>query len=168
MANVGVAVLGAVFVFSLAAETPLSTTDISAADIQTFIKSLPRDTSVDRPIRVVDVGGYRVGIYGVFRPMGSKGTAVAHKTKVAEVYEIIEGAGTLVTGGRIVDAKEGKGEMGFDNLVGTRIEGGMTRRVAKGDIIVIPGGVPHWWSHIEGDVAYLITRTDPNGELTLK
>jgi mannose-6-phosphate isomerase-like protein (cupin superfamily) len=168
MANLGVAALGAVFVFSLAAEAQLSTTDISAADVQAFIKSLPRDTSVDKPIRVVDVGGYRVGIYGVFRPMGSKGTAVAHKTKVAEVYEIIQGAGTLVTGGRIVDAKERKGEMGFDNLVGTSIEGGMTRRVAKGDIIVIPGGVPHWWSHLEGDVAYLITRTDPNGELTLK
>jgi mannose-6-phosphate isomerase-like protein (cupin superfamily) len=168
MSNRGVATLAVLFVLPLAAEPPLSTTDIHAADIEAFIKSLPRDKSADKPIRVVDVGGYKVGVYGVFRPLGSKGTAVAHKTKIAEVYEIILGAGTLVTGGKIVDAKEEKAELGFSNLVGTRIEGGVTRRVAKGDIIIIPGGVPHWWSHLEGDVAYLVTRTDPNGELTLR
>jgi len=73
-----------------------------------------------------------------------------------------------VTGGKLVSAREQKGEMGFDNLVGTSIEGGTTRRVSKGDIIIIPGGVPHTWIRQEGDLAYLITRADPQGELELK
>jgi hypothetical protein len=81
----------------------------------------------------------------------------------------MEGAGTLVTGGTIVDAKEQKGAaMGFANLSGPRIEGGTSRRVSKGDIIIIPGHVPHWWSHLEGDVTYLIVRPDPEGILALK
>jgi mannose-6-phosphate isomerase-like protein (cupin superfamily) len=98
----------------------------------------------------------------------STGAAVAHETKITEVYEIMEGAGTLVTGGTIVDAKEQKGAMGFANLSGPRIEGGTSRRVSKGDIIIIPGHVPHWWSHLEGDVTYLIVRPDPEGILALK
>jgi mannose-6-phosphate isomerase-like protein (cupin superfamily) len=157
------------FASSLSAQSPMAATDITAAEIQAFVKSLPRDSTNDRPIRVVDAGGYKVGIYAVFRPSSSTGGAVAHETKITEVYEIMEGAGTLVTGGTIVDAKEQKGgALGFANLSGPRIEGGTSRRVSKGDIIIIPGHVPHWWSHLEGDVTYLIVRPDPEGTLALK
>jgi quercetin dioxygenase-like cupin family protein len=67
-----------------------------------------------------------------------------------------------------VNAKEQKGDMGFSNLMGARIEGGTSRPVSKGDIIVIPGRVPHWWSHREGELTYLIIRPDPDGSLKLK
>jgi mannose-6-phosphate isomerase-like protein (cupin superfamily) len=162
------ATCGALFTFSLSAQPPMAATDITAADVQAFVRALPRDSTNDRPIRVVDAGGYKVGIYAVFRPSGSTGAAVAHETKITEVYEIMEGAGTLVTGGTIVDAKKQKGGIGFANLSGPRIEGGTSRRVSKGDIIIIPGHVPHWWSHLEGDVTYLIVRPDPEGVLALK
>lgn len=160
--------LAGVLVSSLAAAPPKSTTDITAAEVQAFFKSAPRDASTDRPIRIVDVGGYKVGIYGVFRPTGSQGKAFAHETRIAEIYQILEGAGTLVTGGTIVNAKEEKSDMGFSNLIGARIEGGTSRRVSKGDLIVIPGRVPHWWSHQEGELTYLIIRPDPDGSLKLK
>jgi len=86
-----IAALGAACALSLTAQTPVSTTDIHAADIQAFLRSLPRDKSTDQPIRVVDVGGYKVGIYAVFRPKGSKSNFVAHKTKITEVYESSKG-----------------------------------------------------------------------------
>lgn len=41
---------------SLAAQTPLVATDITAADVQTFLKTSPRERNSDRPIRVVDAG----------------------------------------------------------------------------------------------------------------
>ncbi len=160
--------LAGAFILSLAAQPPKSATDITAAEVQAFLNSAPRDASTDRPIRVVDVGRYKVGVYGVFRPKGSQGKAFAHETKIAEIYQILEGAGTLVTGGTITNAKEQPGDMGFSNLVGTRIEGGTSRRVSKGDVIVIPGHVPHWWSHQEGELTYLIIRPDPDGSLKLK
>ena len=58
-----------------AQETPQAT-DVTSADIQTFINALPRDRVSDRPIRVVEVtGDYRVGVYGVFRPKDFLGGA---------------------------------------------------------------------------------------------
>lgn len=141
---------------------------ISAADIQTFIGKLPKNANSDQPIRVVDAGGYRVGIYGVYRPKSVDVDPVYHKTKVAEVYYILEGAGTLVTGGTIQDAKEVPSSIGVTNVRGPKLEGGTPRRVAKGDVIIIPGGTPHWFSELDGDIVYMIVRPDPANELALK
>ena len=49
---------------------------------------------------MADVGGYKVGVYGVFRPKSVPGDANVHDTTVTEIYYMLEGSGTLVTGGR--------------------------------------------------------------------
>ena len=54
------------------------------------------------------------------------------------------------------------------SMRGLGIEGGVSRRIVPGDIIVIPGGTPHWWSGLEGDIAYLIIRSDPDNVLPLR
>ena len=150
-------------------QTPIPATDLRAASIQTFVKNLPRDAVNDRPIRVVDVGGYHVGVYGVYRPKAAKQEAILHETKVTEVYQMMEGTGTLVTGGTIVDAKRTQAAaIGHSSVRGPRIEGGVSRRVVKGDIIIIPGGTPHWWSNLESDITYLIVRPDPESTIPLK
>ena len=43
------------------------------------------------------------------------------------------------------------------------INGGVSRRVGPGDVIVIPGNLPHWWSSLDTDIRYLIFRPDPEG-----
>ena len=48
------------------------------------------------------------------------------------------------------------------------LEGGVGRRIVPGDIVVIPGGTPHWWSGLEGDIAYLIIGSDPDNVLPLR
>lgn len=48
------------------------------------------------------------------------------------------------------------------NFAGTRVEGGVSRKVGPGDVIVIPGNVPHWWSSLDSDIRYLIVRPDPD------
>jgi mannose-6-phosphate isomerase-like protein (cupin superfamily) len=143
----------------------LPAVDVTGADIQAFIKNLPRDAVSDRPIRVVDVGGYKLGTYGVFRPRTATQDAVLHETKMTEVYYMLEGAGTLVTGGTLVDPRRTSGST---TVRAGRIEGGVSRRITKGDVVVIPGRVPHWWSNLEGDISYLIFRPDPEGTQTLK
>jgi mannose-6-phosphate isomerase-like protein (cupin superfamily) len=154
---------------SASAQAPIPATDITAASIQAFVKALPRDAVNDRPIRVVDVGGYRVGLYGVFRPKASVQEAILHETKVTEVYQMMEGVGTLVTGGTIVDGKRTNAPgIGHASVRGPRIEGGVSRRVVKGDVIIIPGGTPHWWSNLEGDITYMIIRPDPEATIPLK
>jgi mannose-6-phosphate isomerase-like protein (cupin superfamily) len=169
MAKIATGVIGALFAISVAAQAPMPSTDITSAEVQAFVKSLPRDAVSDKPIRVADVGGYKVGIFAVFRPKTMPGEAITHQTKITEVYQMLEGSGTLVTGGTLMDAKQDKVSNGvYTNVRGTGIEGGTSRRVAKGDIVIIPGGVPHWWSRLDGDVTYLITRADPEGKLALK
>jgi Cupin len=145
----------------LLGQEQLPAVDVTAADVEAFIDALPRDAVSDRPMRVVDLGGHRVGIYGVYRPQSVPGGSIVHNTDVAEIYYILEGAGTLVTGGSIPEARDRSGSI-FDSDAGQRIEGGTSRRVTTGDIVVIPGGVPHWWSVLEGNLSYLIFRPDPS------
>lgn len=159
----------ALFVATAAlAQKPVPATDVTAAQIDAFINSLPRDTVTDKAIRTVDVGGYRVGVFGVFRPKSKPGDANLHETKVTEIYYILEGSGVLVTGGTLVDSHVTGSNIGHVTRQGPRIDGGVTRKVAKGDVIVIPGGTPHWFSSLDSDIKYLIYRPDPESTLPLK
>lgn len=149
------------------AQTPaIPATDVTGSDIQTFINALPRDVVSDRPIRVVDVGGYHVGVFGVFRPKTIKQEANLHQTKVTEIYYILSGNATLVTGGTLPDPHPLR--QGSTTFQSTRIEGGVSRKVAKGDVVIIPGRTPHWFSSQDGDLSYLIFRPDPEGTIALK
>lgn len=147
-----------------------SATDITAAEIDAFIDALPRDQISDRAIRVVDVGGYNTGVFGVFRPRSQPGRAIRHDTPVTEIYYMLAGTGVLVTGGTI-DNEESSGNSrltGQPNYAGSGISGGVSRTVVPGDVIVIPGNTPHWWQSLETDIRYLIFRPDPESLLQLK
>ena len=143
----------------------LPATDLPAAEIDAFIDKLPKDAISDLPIKVVDVGGYRLGVYGVFRPKALKQDAVLHEVRTTEVYQMLEGAGTLVTGGTLVEERR---DPKSTTVRGSRIEGGVSRRVTKGDVIIIPGRTPHWWSELESDIKYTIIRSDPENRLPLR
>jgi hypothetical protein len=135
--------------------------------MKAFIDKLPKDAISDSPVRVVDVGGSRVGVFGVFRPKSMPGDAIAHETKTTEIYVVLEGTGTLVTGGTILGTvKQPSGRSTGPR--GERIEGGVSRHVSPGDVIVIPGRTPHWWSSLDTDIRYMIVRADPVGTMTLK
>ncbi len=64
-----------------------------------------------------------------------------------DIFYVTEGTATLVTGGKAIGVKTtGPGESRGD-----KIEGGVTHKITKGDVIVIPQGVPHWINAIEGE-----------------
>ena len=161
---------GLLMASSVAAQTPPGATDITAAQVQAFLKESPRDRNSDRPIRVVDSGGYRTGVFGIFRPKNAAVTATAHQTKATEVYYMLEGSGVLVTGGTLrAPAMPRPSTLGnWTDMGSTAIDGGVARRVSKGDVIIIPGGVPHGWRSVEGDITYLIIRADPDNQIPLK
>ena len=78
--------------------------------------------------------------------------AVAHEG-FAELHHIIDGSGTLVTGGTIVrPAGGGRGAAGT-------IQDGVSRHVTKGDVVLVPSGMPHWYKDIDGAmITYLEVR----------
>ena len=152
------------------AQTPPPALDVTGASIAAFIEALPKNRISDSPIRVADVGGAKVGIYGVFRPKAQAGDANRHQTTVAEIYYMLEGSATLVTGGQMVEEKSAgiSPNTRTPNFNAPRIEGGVSRRVVPGDVIVIPGNLPHWWSSLDSDIRYVIFRADPQGLQTVR
>ncbi len=145
----------------VAAQEAPQATDVTSAEIQKFINALPRDGVSDRAIRVVKVSGdYQVGVWGVFRPKDFPGGANLHEVNTTEIYYMVEGVATLVTGGTLTDSN--------DLTPGRGIEGGVSRRVTKGDVIIIPGHTAHWFSELETDIEYLIIRTDPDNRFELR
>ncbi len=73
-----------------------------------------------------------------------------------EIYYVIEGTGTLVTGGALVLPLAPSTDS--DVVRSKAIKDGTTRKVAKGDVIVVPPGTPHWFSAIDGTITYLESR----------
>jgi len=69
----------------------------------------------------------------------------------AEYAIVLEGSGTLVSGGTMADAKASNANL----IQGSRIEGGATRTLGPGDVILVPAGVPHWFG-ITGDRLVLL------------
>ena len=85
---------------------------------------------------------YRVG--------GLNANASVHERE-AEMFYVVEGSGTLVTGGKLRDEKRTNPE----NLQGSGIEGGMRRRVSKGDFVMVPENTPHWFGEIDGTLVLM-------------
>ena len=77
------------------------------------------------------------------------GTAEVHARDI-DIFYILEGTATLVTGGRPVDAKT----TAPDEVRAPSIEGGSSRTVAKGDVVIIHNGVPHWFKEVPGPFLY--------------
>lgn len=82
------------------------------------------------------------------------GSAEVHR-HVADVWVVIAGAGTLVTGGSLIGPRETQA----GELRGSAVSGGTPRHIAKGDFLRIPAGIPHWVSAIEGkEIVYLVVK----------
>lgn len=75
-----------------------------------------------------------------------------------EIYRILEGSGTFVTGGLLQLPLAASTD---PNIVRTEhgIEGGLAREVKEGDILVLQPGTPHWFSNIDGEtITYMESR----------
>jgi len=133
-------------------------TYVSTADIKAALAQMPPGkTTYDKPIKAVDVGPYKVTIVILRRvpKEGSEDSALSHE-RVTEVYQIISGAGTFETGGTLVNLTS---EAAGPSTRGT-IEGGESRVMAPGDVVVIPPGLPHRFSKLDGTITYLVTRIE--------
>jgi mannose-6-phosphate isomerase-like protein (cupin superfamily) len=90
---------------------------------------------------------------------------LAH-SQITEVYYIISGNGTLVTGGTLEDAKDvgpRAVELIGPSSVGAKILNGKSRQVGPGDMIIIPANTPHTFTEITTErIVYMVVRVDPN------
>jgi glc operon protein GlcG len=81
------------------------------------------------------------------------GMAEVH-AKDADVIHVLSGTATFVTGGSVVGGKE----IAADEIRGASINGGQTVQLAKGDVIVVPAGTPHWFKEVKGPFLYYVVK----------
>jgi mannose-6-phosphate isomerase-like protein (cupin superfamily) len=136
---------------------------ISAEEIAATLRQSIANNVVDQPIKAIDVttpSAHRASL-ALLRRTKEETSALIH-TRVTEVYQIVEGAGTLVIGGSLEDAKAtdltrlnaGPSQTGVHH-------GGESRHVGPKDVVIIPAGTPHRFSALDGPITYLVYRFEP-------
>jgi len=133
----------------VAAQTPALKTFASSSDVAAMIAKAKAERKPDQPLfaqPILQLAPYTASL----EYRGAVGPAAVHETE-AEMFYVIDGSATLVTGGKLVNEKRTTPE----NLTGTAIEGGSARPVAKGDFIIVPEKTPHWFSTINGTIVLM-------------
>jgi mannose-6-phosphate isomerase-like protein (cupin superfamily) len=74
--------------------------------------------------------------------------------KETDVFYIVDGDATFITGGKMVGGKLSKP----GQWLGTDIQGGTVHHLSKGDVITIPAGVPHWYKEVPHSVTYFVVK----------
>jgi mannose-6-phosphate isomerase-like protein (cupin superfamily) len=176
-------VFGAIlFALTLGAQNPTcnkcSATYIPNDEIQAYLKRAPAraaNSVADQQVRAIDVGKSNVDIGVVYRSgRQAEGSAVAEHDQVSEVYHVLDGSATLVTGSDITDWKRRPADNENVRLLngpggnGASIRNGATYQLKAGDVIVIPAGVGHWFTQIDDHIRYLMIRIDPDKVTPLK
>jgi mannose-6-phosphate isomerase-like protein (cupin superfamily) len=151
---------------------------VSNDELQAFLKRAPsrivaNDVS-DQQVRALDIGKLNVDIGIVYRRALTGENPVAEHDLVSEVYHVIDGSATLVTGPDIVGAERRPATNENVRLLNgpgsnaTSIRNGATYHLKPGDVIVIPAGVGHWFTKIDDHIRYLMVRLDPDKVTPLK
>lgn len=81
------------------------------------------------------------------------GLAEVHDLDTDIIY-VLDGTATVVTGGSSVDPKT----IEAGEHRGTSIEGGVTRQLKKGDVLIVPKGTPHWFRQVDGTFLYYVVK----------
>lgn len=173
-------ILAAVAAAALVAQEPTChqcpATYVDVSELQAYAKRAMDNHLTDQQVRSVNLGKSQLGVGIVYRGKLDQPAknSVAEHDYISELYHIIEGTATLVTGPDLVDAKQRPSTMQTvreyngpgKNAAG--ITDGVTHHLKPGDVIVIPAGTGHLFTHIDDHILYLMVRIDPDKVVPLK
>jgi mannose-6-phosphate isomerase-like protein (cupin superfamily) len=151
-------------------------TYISNEELQVYLKRAIARSIIDQQVRSVDAGKSGIAVGMVHRGKLDKPApnSVAEHDHVSEVYHIISGSATLVTGADLVNAQlrpatnENVRVLNGPGSNADAIRNGVTHQLKAGDAIIIPAGTGHWFTRIDDEISYIMIRVDPEKMVPLK
>lgn len=151
-------------------------TYISNEELQAYLQRAIARNQIDQQVRSVDAGksGIAIGMVHRTRLDKPQPNSVAEHDHVSEVYHVISGSATLVTGPDLVDAQRRPATNENVRLLNgpgsnaASIRNGVTHQLKAGDAIIIPAGTGHWFTKIDDHISYIMIRIDPDKVVPLK
>lgn len=136
-------------------------TIVRAADLDAALKKEIAEKSIDIMVGEAKIPGGVSRIAQLHREKAETNGLI--HSDVTEVYHIMEGSGTIVTGGTLEGATPNDlarvgGGPGFSGVH----KGGVAQKVKVHDVVIVPAGVAHRFSELDGPISYVVFRFEPN------
>jgi mannose-6-phosphate isomerase-like protein (cupin superfamily) len=156
--------------------TRCPSTYIASEELQAYVARAVANNLIDQQVRAIDIGRTNVDVAVVHRgKLSAPGArSVAEHDQVSEVYHVIDGSATLVTGPDLVDMRRRPSDNEAVKMLNgpgndaVSIRNGVTHELKPGDVIVIPAGTGHLFTKIDDHITYLMIRIDPDKIVPLK
>jgi mannose-6-phosphate isomerase-like protein (cupin superfamily) len=144
-------------------------TYLSVEEIQRYENIAIETGVIDQQMRSVDIGKANAQVaYARRGKLDSRAGRVAEHDLVTEVYVVLSGSATLLTGPDLVNpvrrAADSRAVMTL-NGPGHNAEdvrNGKINEVKAGDVVFIPAGTGHEFTKIDDHISYLMVRIDPD------
>lgn len=75
-------------------------------------------------------------------------------TQDTDIIHVLTGTATFVTGGTMVGGRNVEPE----EVRGTSIDGGQTRELRPGEVVIVPSGTPHWFKQVPAPMTYFVVK----------
>ena len=149
---------------------------VPAEEIQVYSQKAVAEHRIDQQVRNVDIGKVRVALGVEHRSKLDKpgAQAVAEHDLVSEVYHILDGSATLKLGPNLVNKKRRPSDEETVRLYtgpgnnADDIQDGVSYNLKAGDVVFIPAGTGHLFTHIDDHIDYIMVRIDPDKITPLK
>jgi mannose-6-phosphate isomerase-like protein (cupin superfamily) len=148
-----------------------SATYIPKSELDAYTAKAVRYQLVDQQVRSVDIGKVQIGIGMVTRGKllpDNRKQAVAEHEQVSEVYRVIDGEATLLTGPDLVNPTKRPPDertVVLQNGPGynaDEIRQPLVTHLKPGDVMIIPAGTGHLFTEIPDHITYMMVRVDPD------
>ncbi len=122
---------------------------VSSARQVTYIPASKVTAAFAKGEPLLENGSYKV--HASFRD--APGKAEVHQRDTDIIY-VLEGGAAIVTGGTVVEGTR----TAPDEIRGAAIRGGEERQLVKGDVFIVPNGVPHWFTSVRAPFRYYVVK----------
>jgi mannose-6-phosphate isomerase-like protein (cupin superfamily) len=134
---------------------------VDAATIASTMKHSVENNILDTKVNETAVKGGIVRV-GIVHRKNAEAAALMHQ-ELTEIYQIVEGSGTISIGGTMPNPKavQDPPNLGPTPTFSGDQVGGVTRKVGPKDVVIVPAGLPHRFIQLDGPVSYVIYRFEP-------